>query len=496
MKMSRYYCILVVLFKMLWAGGCVAPNEQLSFPTAPLTSAVDEVWYDVDENGKRDFGLLNDGAGRLRVLAYDDNEDGRIDRIFRLDDYDPELVPHLIVMLDSIPFQHVADRYASGDWRSFAPPQKLIPPFPTMSGLIFSAILHTPPLPGVINRHYDQRSGETVNDIWRRAFGRENAWQQRLDYHAAYWENGLSFVWPRPWYQAELVRVKHAFDESPHRVTIVYIASTSGMLSRFGEAGLNETLDGMSQLSLQLLYERRGAVNISFLADHGHNLMPGKRVSLEDTLEAAGLHPGDKLIDHDDVVIECDGMVNYIGIHTHEPQRAADALLQRDEVQLVMYQEGDRVIVRDRTSAAAIERCGARFRYVSLEGDPLDHQTVMADLAERGLGDAEGFIEDQVWFEATIDHRWPDAPRRLWDGFHGSAVSTPQLMLTLNDGYFTGLGELEFFITMASTHGGFDQTHSASFVMSTLDRVNRPLRSRDVLEAIEPGIITILESDR
>ena len=55
--------------------------------------------------------------------------------------------------------------------------------------------------------------------------------------------------------QAELARVKEAMDNSADRVTVVYIASTACMLSRFGSDGLNESLDGITRICLQLLYE-------------------------------------------------------------------------------------------------------------------------------------------------------------------------------------------------------------------------------------------------
>ena len=102
-----------------------------------------------------------------------------------------------------------------------------------------------------------------------------------------------------------------------------------------------------------------------------------------------------------------------------------------------------------------------------------------------GLPEA-GFADDRSWFEATVDHQWPDAVRRLWDAFHGAAINTPDVMFTLRDGYCVGLGAFDFFVDMASTHGGLNQANSATFVMSMTARVDRPLRTRDVLRDLEP----------
>lgn len=476
----------VVSFAVL-TFGC-APGARLTFPQSPLLVTENVTWYDVAGDGRGDFALIADGDGRVRTIGYDDAGDGSFDRLYRLDEYANESVPHLIILFDSIPFEAVHQRYEDGAWRWFDPPEKVIPPFPSMSGLIFSQMLGAPPMPGMINRHFDPRAGQTRNMIVQRAFGHRNPWQKRLHYHAAYSENGRAFIWPRTWFHAELARVRDVFDASPDRITIIYLASSSGMVSRFGKDGLEEVLNAIDQLTLQLLYERRGAVKISILADHGHNMVATERIQLDETLREAGFNPTSGLDGPNDVVVEMDGMVNYIGIHTTQPQRVADALLARHEVQLAMYQDGSRIIVRNEQGSAGIERRDGAFRYAPLDHDVLDYATLLEQFAEYGMADAEGFVGDVHWFEATVHHEWPDAPRRLWDAFHGIAVSTPQLMLTLHDGYSTGLALLDLFIEMASTHGGLNQVNSATFVMSMTGRAEGPMRAMDVLRTIEPEL--------
>ena len=46
-------------------------------------------------------------------------KDGVIDRAYRLSDYANRDVPHLVILLDSIPFQPVLDRWSAGDLRWF-----------------------------------------------------------------------------------------------------------------------------------------------------------------------------------------------------------------------------------------------------------------------------------------------------------------------------------------------------------------------------------------
>ena len=482
---------LVILLSLLgaWAflvPGCIAPGARLTFPP-PVDRSTARWTFDVDGNSRIDFTVSAGPGGRLDALSYDDDEDGSADRVYRLSEYSADEVPHLIVLLDSIPFHSALEKFTSRGWSWFDRPEKVIPPFPTMSGVIFTDIMRAPPLPGMINKYYDRSKGETSNLIWDRVWGHVPPWQQRLHYKCGYDENGMAFLRPREWFGVEMARVKSALDRSPDKTTVVYTASTSGLVSRYGAQGVDETLDLVETLSLQLMYERQGAIKITVMADHGHNLMASKRVEFDDTLSAAGFRVATRLRTERDVVMDIDGMVNYMGMHTRRPAPVADALLHRPEVQLAMYLEGERVIVRNSVGAAAIEGRGERYKYSVINTDVLGLVPIAEALAAGGKADPDGFIDGRDWFNATVDHEWPDAPYRLWRAFHGLVVHTPDLMLTLHDGYSTGIGWFEYFITMASTHGGLNQVNSSTFVMTMNGRVTGPLRSGEVLDAIAPG---------
>lgn len=468
--------------------GCMSPSDRLSFPAAPLRADETGWFYDVDDNGIVDFAARTDDDGRITQLAYDDDQDGEFDRVYRLADFDDESVPHLILLLDSLPYESAVAAHSAGALPAFAAPRKVIAPFPSMSELIFSTLLGAPPPPGMINRYYDRRTGRVENRIIKRVFGAENPWQLRLHYYLAYWENGLMFIKPRPWYLAEMSRVKDALDESPDRITVAYVASTAGLVSKYGAEAFEEVFTEINRLVMQLLYERCGAIRVSVVSDHGHNLVPAERVSLDDALREAGFRVTNRLRGDRDVVYDIDGLVNYLGINTRRAAEVADELLTAHlELELAMYLDGTRVVVRDRSGMAVIERRGKRLRYLVQTSDVLGYEPVIEALRNAGKADDGGWVSERDWFEATVDHHWPDAPRRLWDAFHGTAVNTPELMLTFRDGYCTGLGSLAMFVTMRSTHGGLHQADSAAFVMSMTDRLGGPMRTRDVMAVLEPA---------
>jgi hypothetical protein len=300
-------------------------------------------------------------------------------------------------------------------------------------------------------------------------------------------EQGVSFINPDPWYAAELERARRAIEESPDRVPIVYLSSASSMVCKHGKAGADKVLDGARQLCLQLLYERRGAIKISMMADHGHNYTPSVSALLAEMLKAAGFRVKDRIKGDRDCVIEYNALVTTSGIHTRHPGGVAAALCRHEQIELAIYQEGERSIIESARGRAAIECRGGRVRYVPLDADVLDYQPVIDGLKSEGKMDGEGFTDDETWFGATLDHAWPDAPRRVWDALHGRFLNVPDVILSIKDGYYSGYAGYEHFIKMASTHGGLNQVNSATFVMTMTGRLDKPVRHENVLQALEPG---------
>ena len=484
--------VLALIF-VCSASGCV-PGDRLVFPEKPLAVTGDRRGYDTDGDGKIDFAVgrgEGEEGDRLDVLAYDDDEDGYADRKFLLSGYTNEEVPHLIVLLDSIPFGKMHEAWARGDrFSCFGEPVKVIAPFPSLSALCFTAILHAPPMPGPINRFYDPRpqTNGVNNLITRRLAGYRNPWQQRLAYNLNYRDNGLAFLNPRPWMKVEFEQARRAFDDSPDRVTIVYISSTAAMLAKYGEEGFEESMDELERFLLQVFYERRGAVKISVMADHGHNLLDTTWLDIKQTLREEGFHVTDHLKKPGDVFVEMDGLLTYFGVHTARPAAVCDALLDSlPQVETVSMMDGYDVIIRNYDGTARIREVGpGRLAYHVETANVLGYDESLCDVP----------LTQDEWFARTADAGFPDGPSRLWHAFHGGTVSAPQVMCTLRDGYCAGIGWFNWFVHMASTHGGLNQLDSATFLMTMTGRTDDlaghgagsgALRSNEVMSVIEPG---------
>lgn len=445
-----------------------APKARLTFPA----------------DGRRDFELRYDKTGRADALLYDDDEDGRVDRTYPLARLADASVPHFVLLLDSVPFEVMRERYASGHFRFMSPPAKVIPPFPTLTEVCYTKVLGCPPLSGVTDRYFDRSSNKVRDHLMFRVRNPE-PWEQKLDYRESFVAGNLTYTNPRPWLESELEQARQTFDADTDRRCVAYVISASGMACKYGREGIEEVLDQAERLCLQILYERRGAVRISVMADHGHNLVPCTNVPLEPALRSGGFRVSDHLYGERDVVIELCALVNYVGLHTRKPAEVASSLVGMKEVELAMYVAGESVVVRSKEGEAAIDCVEGRYRYRAITGDVLHYSKVMAELAKKGRVSADGFAGDDVLLAATADHVYPDALKRVWEAFHGEVINTPDVMVTLHDGYYAGLSSLERFITMKSTHGSLNQQNSATFVMTMGAELPGVLRSEQVMGTIK-----------
>ncbi len=493
MKLWSVFVVVLLL------AGCQAPLASLTFPYRPLHPSTQPQWFDVNHDGKNDFAITYDSQGRVDALMYDDNEDGKPDRIYHLRDYPVDSVPHVIILLDSVPFQSVADRYAAGEFRWFDPPSKVIAPFPSLTEICFTELLHAAPMPAMIDQYYDTKNREIHNGLFARAGGLEYPWERYLNYRAPFVDEPFAYLNPLPWYHAELELSRRAVDSCPDRTVIVYLTTASGTICRDGRQGVDEVLDGAARLCLQLLYERRGAVKISMMADHGHNLMLSQNINIEEVLRQGGFNPASRLRHPNDVVLEMNGLVTYAAVRTVQPANVSAALLKHPAINMAMYMQGEDVIVRDPDGEAAIQYRDGKLRYKQMSKDVLGYTPVLQAMGAGGKLDADGFASETDWFAATKDVEYPDAPKRLWDAFHREVINPPEVMFTTRNGYMAGLGTFARLVTMKSTHGSLDQINSATFVMTMNGSALPTLQTKDVMHAIEPSYVPGVEepgSDR
>ena len=443
--------------------------------------------YDTDRSGQADYAEVLSPDGMVIALRYDTTGDGALDLDIDLDEARKEDCRHLIIIVDSIPFTMVRDLWHKGRFRLFHPPGRVISPFPVMTDLCLSELFGTTPCPGVESEYYDGRT--LMNGYLVYASEGNVPWQRHVDYHLSSVAHAVAYLGPREWYGHELRRIQELFMESAQARFAGYIVGTSALGARLGRNGHQEGLIQLDRFCQWITFKTRGRTHITLLSDHGHNLVRSERIPLPNILEEFGYRVRRTLEKPGDVVVPEFGMVTCAAIHTRDPELVAGDVVGVEGVELTAYCDArDRVVVMSREGRAEISRSPAGFRYARDYGDPLRLEPILADLAACGKADGDGFVGDEVLMDATLGHVYPDVVYRLWRAFHGLTEHTPDVLVSIRDGWHCGSPAMSNLVQLRAAHGSLRQSSSSGFSMTTagvLPGVVRMERLAGRLEALD-----------
>jgi hypothetical protein len=160
----------------------------------------------------------------------------------------------------------------------------------------------------------------------------------------------------------------------------------------------------------------------------------------------------------------------------------ARELAQLDGVDFAIHRHEDVVIVSNRAGRAIItyDPVRDRYRYQPDDADPLEVCAALRQLKDQNQIDAEGFVKDRAWFDATADHHFPDIVRRVHQAMSDQVVNCADILLSLADGTYAGHALFDGLVELVATHGSARATSSTGFMMSTDRRFPSSLRAADV----------------
>jgi hypothetical protein len=159
-------------------------------------------------------------------------------------------------------------------------------------------------------------------------------------------------------------------------------------------------------------------------------------------------------------------------------------------VDFAAYETGGIVYLRARNGTATIERRGESFRYRADGFDPLGLDATLRELRTKGKTDAEDFAQGKDWFEATREGARPDAVRRIYEGLTGQVENRANVIINLEDGYYTGSFSLDIFAFLQATHGNLGREQSFGFAISTVHDLPSHLRAEDVWQSIGSPLLS------
>ena len=473
--------ILIPALVLGLLAGCADPGPRL-YPVSSVSEQTSndgsvERLYDTDNNGQVDAAERLGDDGRVRVLRWDTNGDAALDGQASWPAATDQ-TRHVLIILDSIPFQMVKDLRDHGRFRLFNAPSRIIAPFPVMTDVSLSEFFHMPPPVGVESQYYDGQ--KLSNGYIGYAHEIDSLWLEHVDYHLRYWLHMFAYSDPHPWYSHELRRVRETYAETEKDLTVGYVVGTSALGAKDGRTGHQIGLVELDRFCQQLVHDTQGRIHITLMSDHGHNLVSSEMLPLGELLEEFGYVAAEPVLHAGDALAPAFGVVTVAVIHTTSPASVARDVVGLEGVDLTMYADGDTVVVLSRGGRAAIRKRAGRFSYTPAYGDPLQLEPIIKGLSS----DSDGFVGDQELMAATVDHVYPDPLQRIWHAFHGAVGHTPDVFVAVKDGWHCGDSLMNEAISLAAAHGNLNASSTYGFVMTTAGELPPVLRMHDVAGAL------------
>ncbi len=407
----------------------------------------------------------------------------------------------LVIMLDAVPYEDAASVRAGAHpeedrFPGFRGPVPLVSGFPSSTSLALTGILEPFGLdksPGYEPRFFDQERGKvrggglisyhTIPFAWRGFFD----WEVR-----GLTRKTILYAWPLRGNRREIGQAIGAFLASNRQYFFAYVNSTDATGHLYGPQRTRAVLAALSR-ALRDVRERHPdrPFYTMILSDHGmaggrplRNAFPG----VERALRRDHWRSRREVRDPRDVVLIPFGLLSSFIAHTASGREGAVArtLAGVEGVELCAYPDGPAWTVLRGGGEARIRRCvrGGRvlWSYTPVTGDPLRYAAVLARLGAGSSQDGDGWHPDEAWFEATLDHDFPDALHRIARSF--DLVANPaSVVCSTAPGWLYGLRRLVFGAAVSRgrlrwTHGALRREDSLGFIMTDHPAWNPPAGAR------------------
>jgi hypothetical protein len=405
-------------------------------------------------------------------------------------------VRRLVICIDGVGFSLIEKMRREGRFKQFHEPSRMIAPFPTLTNVAMTEILApagASPSAGYEDKFFDVEANRMRGGLLERFQGGrfiKGTFRELFDYHPSAIKSGLGYAAP-PFSTyleslTDLARLRQKFRASREPVFFAYTGATDSLAHLGGERLLRSFLAQLDDTISDMIRDSPGPLEVTLFSDHGNHFRHYRRASLKSALRRAGMRLDARVRDERSVVFPQYGLVGCAVLFTKESNEArlAQALSEVKGVDFAAYETAGIVHIVARRGTAVIERRGESFRYRAEQGDPLSLVPLAAELKDRGKADADGFITGLDWFEATRDGERPDAVRRIYEGLHAPIRNRANLIVNLEDGYYTGSFSLDIFAFLQATHGNLGREQSFGFILTTGRKLPTHLRADDVWQAI------------
>jgi hypothetical protein len=376
----------------------------------------------------------------------------------------------------------VKDMHSKGELKHLLPPAPVINAFPSLTNPALVEILQSrgaPPARGYEDLFFDPARNRMAGGLLYRLSHKKfiaTTYRGVFDYHPHPASMTVEYALPvlGPWMNGaiNLAGLKSALEKSDKRIVLAYFDSSDLAIHLYGKWIIRGQLRAIDRLAGELS-SAEDPVQVVVFSDHGNKMEKLRRAGLKKALKLAGFRVSRKVTDRRSVVLPRFGLVSAAVLYAQpeSQERLASTLTRAKGVDLVAYHSAGVVHVLSADGRARIEQRekqqGTYYRYQPMEGDPLLLAGAEERLRESSQMEADGFASAEAWLRVTETHLYPDPLRRLWSSLDGLVEQPATVIVSLQEGYYTGSPLLDLFAWMRATHGSLHRAQSLGMVLST-----------------------------
>lgn len=403
----------------------------------------------------------------------------------------------LVLVLDGVPYQTIADLRAEGHFKHFQNPARMIATFPSSTNPSLVEILQAESSPGYEDQYYDRAQNRLVGGMQDRVRGTKfirGTYRETFDYHASAFGGALAYVAaPLSTMIAahfDLLACKRAFRQSSAPVFVGYLGATDSLTHLGGERAIKSYLRTLDRAVEELIAESAKAgsqLEVELFSDHGNRYDKYKHVKLNDALAKAGFVTEKSLKTEKSVVLPRYGLVGSAQLFTWPDNKikVAEVCAATEGVDFALYYQSDNslALVSRRGRAKLwqqLGQVGERFKYEDLGGDPLRLNPILQAMQEAGQLGADGFADRETWYQATLAHDYVDPLRRLFDGFNLHVKNRADVIVSFADGWLIGSPFMSAMAEMRATHGNLLRGETEGFAMSSRQALPAAVRGTEL----------------
>jgi hypothetical protein len=401
---------------------------------------------------------------------------------------------HIIICVDGVGISTINKMRAQGHFKMFHSPSHMISTFPSLTNAALSKILE--PAGARMTGGYEDNFFDTernrmrggILDRFRSGHFIRGTFRELFDYHPSAIKSGLGYAAPPLSTYLEslsdLIRLRQKARSSRQPVFFAYTGATDSLAHVGGETLLRSFLEQLDQTIEDIVRDSKVPVSVTIFSDHGNDFRKYRRVAMKEPLRQAGFKFGKKIKDDQSVVLPQFGLVGSGVLFTKDKneERLAGVLAALEGIDFVTYERNGIVHVANRRGEATIEKRGDEYRYLATKGDPLDLLSITQ--TANGRNGADGFIKDEDWFAVTRAGVRPDVVRRIFEGATEGVLNRANVIVNLEDGYYTGNYFLDTFTLLQATHGNIGQEQSYGFAMSSIGELPPYIRAGDLWKTL------------